>query len=486
MNYYDENDGNASNSADGSGQYNIEPPEAGSEIVCPSCGKEIDNDSKFCPYCGESIEKRCPACGGVVPKANRFCAKCGADTEIGNIETETTAKTDSYTEPVSAKTGGKNKILITAGVCVVILAAAAAVGYKPIMTYLENEKAYTTAEELYESGEYGAAMETFQALGNYKDSAQKADDCNTAIYGEALDAAIDLYNEGDYTAAITAFNEAASVIDTTEAAEWLEKCYEEVYQYALSQYNAENYTEANTYFGMISGYKDADEMAVGALAENTKAENYSKALDSYNAGDYEGALEVFNSLSGYKEADSYIESCNTKIVLSDCKRAYINYINELVAANNKDSQQNEYDFIYIDNDEIPELFVHGRFEAEGDRICTYYNGSVSEYPLNRTGGMSYMERGGLVCNFNGNSGYFLLNIYSLSNGNLTKIYSGLEAEEYDKDSDSFIISYEWEDVSVSEEEFNAKWNSVFDTSRAKTVANRYTTSEAISYLNSNF
>lgn len=55
---------------------------------CSRCGKEIPNDSVFCPECGaeqtteektEENEKkiRCPKCGSEIPEDSVFCPECG-------------------------------------------------------------------------------------------------------------------------------------------------------------------------------------------------------------------------------------------------------------------------------------------------------------------------------------------------------------------------------------------------------------------------
>lgn len=70
---------------------NINPQEvkaqsqAPAQNKCPKCGAVIPEEAKFCPECGEKIEKRdkdqpepikCPNCGKMVPKG-KFCLECG-------------------------------------------------------------------------------------------------------------------------------------------------------------------------------------------------------------------------------------------------------------------------------------------------------------------------------------------------------------------------------------------------------------------------
>lgn len=59
-------------------------------MLCNNCGKEINDNAKFCKYCGQPVENiqtviqeekqtiTCPACGKEVNKENSFCTNCGA------------------------------------------------------------------------------------------------------------------------------------------------------------------------------------------------------------------------------------------------------------------------------------------------------------------------------------------------------------------------------------------------------------------------
>ncbi|NLX91383.1 MAG: zinc ribbon domain-containing protein [Firmicutes bacterium] len=44
---------------------------------CPSCRKTLQEDFKFCPYCGTQIINNCPSCGKKVEPSWLACPYCG-------------------------------------------------------------------------------------------------------------------------------------------------------------------------------------------------------------------------------------------------------------------------------------------------------------------------------------------------------------------------------------------------------------------------
>ncbi len=46
--------------------------------ACPSCGKDIPGEARFCPQCGAPQALSCVACGHANPAGSKFCAQCGA------------------------------------------------------------------------------------------------------------------------------------------------------------------------------------------------------------------------------------------------------------------------------------------------------------------------------------------------------------------------------------------------------------------------
>ena len=56
-------------------------PTASAQTACPSCGKPVRADAKFCPNCGAKLELTCSECGASLRAGSKFCDNCGATVE---------------------------------------------------------------------------------------------------------------------------------------------------------------------------------------------------------------------------------------------------------------------------------------------------------------------------------------------------------------------------------------------------------------------
>lgn len=118
---------------------------------------------------------------------------------------------------------------------------------------------YKAADALYTAGDYAAAAEGFAALGDYKDSAERAQEASSA---DAYEQAKALLDAGDYAEAITAFE-------------------------------------------ALGGYQDSAELLTQAQLAKTEADNaaaYAQALELLAAGDYGQAIEALTALGDYQDS----------------------------------------------------------------------------------------------------------------------------------------------------------------------------------------
>lgn len=102
---------------------------------------------------------------------------------------------------------------------------------------------YKKAMSLFETGEYEEAIAAFEALGEYKDSVQKIDECK-------YEAAVDLMESGSFEEAIAAFKALGEYSDSVQ------KINECKYRAAVALMDSGNYEEAIAAFEAIGEYKD--------------------------------------------------------------------------------------------------------------------------------------------------------------------------------------------------------------------------------------
>ena len=66
---------------------------------CQRCGRELDDDARFCPGCGLAVEARCKACGASLESDARFCKHCGTAVEpaAGAMDQSATSQPRDHT-----------------------------------------------------------------------------------------------------------------------------------------------------------------------------------------------------------------------------------------------------------------------------------------------------------------------------------------------------------------------------------------------------
>ena len=74
----------------------------------------------------------------------------------------------------------------------------------------------------------------------------------------------------------------------------------------------------------------------------------------------------------------------------------------------------KYSLIYVDDDDIPELYINTGYSVGGEFVVSFYDGNVRA--MNRyRGGIKYIEYGGLLYSDWGHMGLYPFNIYMLGN-----------------------------------------------------------------------
>ena len=175
-----------------------------------------------------------------------------------------------------------------------------------------------------------------------------------------------------------------------------------------------------------------------------------------------------NSSKTSSESESYPTSTTPTTdnqVLSEYKVAYLDFLKD------KKESHRLFSLVYIDNDDIPELYLSGVSEAEGDMICSFKNGVVVYQYLSRIGGGKYVEKSGNIINQNGHMGQYYDNVYKLDENGFSKALNARRTERYEDIGDgsgrvNTYYEYFIDGAAVGEAEYNNAVNAAFDFSNA--------------------
>ena len=253
----------------------------------------------------------------------------------------------------------KISAIVMAAVCVVV--AVAILINNVIIPEIRILNRYNNAIDLMESGKYQQAIEEFEALGEYKNSAEYVDDCNEAIVLEKKELkyqdAISLMNKGEYEKAREIFvsiiqykdswtmqsecsrlerqrlyNEAAELMNSkryldaiakfeklgafSDSVYKIEQCKKAIYENALELMNGQHYSQAISEFQTILGYNDSDDKIIEcetAISNIEKDKAYNEAVALMQDGKYAEAIVAFEAMNGYKDSAEKIVECETAI-----------------------------------------------------------------------------------------------------------------------------------------------------------------------------
>ena len=174
---------------------------------------------------------------------------------------------------------------------------------------------YQAAIHLMNQKKYTDAIHAFRYLADYdyRDSAEKVTECETAAKEREYLYGLTLMQTGSYDEAIPIFKR---ILDYKDAEEKVSECelaiLERKYQQGRSLMQDGAYGSAIDTFRALSGYKDADSKVNecrGADLERT----YQSALQYAKNRQYEEAITQFSSIRGYKNSEENIKRCQKEI-----------------------------------------------------------------------------------------------------------------------------------------------------------------------------
>lgn len=125
---------------------------------CTACGKNIDDNTKFCKYCGAPAgnpkmippedEKKCEKCGAAIKEGNAFCTKCGNPIGITIIDEDDESDDDQKKS--------RFPLIIVFLILITLLLLGFLIYWFPVRNYLgkkkEADQSYSASEQSEENG----------------------------------------------------------------------------------------------------------------------------------------------------------------------------------------------------------------------------------------------------------------------------------------------------------------------------------------------
>lgn len=199
----------------------------------------------------------CPKCGGELPENSAFCAYCGEELQKNKIK-------NSKKQKINIKV-----ILLIICIFIVIFSA---LGY--IIYSSQPTVKYNKAEEALENENYDKAIKLYTSLGEYLDSTDRLE---IAVCRKHYVDGCELYEHGKYDSAIIELEQAEQNEATQEM---INKAY---YGKAIELVENKKYIEAANAFKESNWYSDSDERIL---------EMGQAILES---GDYNTAVAIFEN-----------------------------------------------------------------------------------------------------------------------------------------------------------------------------------------------
>lgn len=133
---------------------------------------------------------------------------------------------------------------------------------------------------------------------------------------------------------------------------------------------------------------------------------------------------------------------------------------------------NRFYLIYVDEDDVPELFLEGSSTAQGSKLMVYDSKSdcVNEYST-WVYAAEYIPFTNLFMHTDGHMDMYEQKICSIEDGNVVVKYSGeygahLVKENESRKSSEYVYGYKWEGQSMTKSQYDQAVNGIYDASRS--------------------
>lgn len=123
-----------------------------------------------------------------------------------------------------------------------------------------------------------------------------------------------------------------------------------------------------------------------------------------------------------------------------------------------------YSLLYLDGDDIPELYINYGFTYAGAKLCSWDGNQVNFEYVGAGDSLTYYEKENCFHVSGGRMGVYYDVIYQIKNGNIQeKVRGDYESLSYESED----MVYTWNGKSVSESQYQTALAAVFDESKAK-------------------
>ncbi len=147
------------------------------------------------------------------------------------------------------------------------------------------------------------------------------------------------------------------------------------------------------------------------------------------------------------------------------RQAYLDFIEQDTQGEPDLRGSAKYQLIYIDDDDIPELWIDYGFTYAGGKICTFDGKQVNSVWTWTYGGFQYIERGGSFYTAGGHMDVYYDEVYTLQNGEFVRTARG----DYETPNYTNPASYKWNGKTVTEAQYQRSLSVAFDFSSAVSI-----------------
>lgn len=161
---------------------------------------------------------------------------------------------------------------------------------------------------------------------------------------------------------------------------------------------------------------------------------------------------------------------------SSWHRAYLEYIQNEAGDISRYGrlQEAKFQLIYVDDDNVPELWIQGSSMADGSHICTFDGQQVNSIFISEYGNLQYIERSGYFYTDGGHMDVYWDGVYRIQNGQFVEIARGDFGAQDNANvqlnaNGEPIYQYSWNGISTTKQAYQDCLNRTFDFSAARNI-----------------